>query len=72
VTRGHGRAESDPRLSAVKMVLTIGGVAVFGAGIRWDSGLVRWVGIGLVAVAWLLRLRGRAKSNAEAGSSPSP
>lgn len=68
----RGRAESDPRLSTAKMILAIGGVAVFGAGIRWDSVLVRWVGIGLVAAAWLLRLKGRAKSSAHDESSPSP
>lgn len=38
-----------------KGVVVITGIAVFGAGIRWDSVLVRWIGIGVVAVAWALR-----------------
>lgn len=70
MTRRQGRDEADPRISLAKMVLALGGVAVFGAGIRWESGPVRWVGIGLVGTAWLLRLANRAKSDAEDNSEP--
>lgn len=44
-----------------KLVITVAGIAVFLTGVRADSALLRWIGIGLVAVAFLLRfLGGRA------------
>ena len=42
-------------LTAVKLALAAVGIVVFGYGVRIDSVPVRWVGVGLVAVAALLR-----------------
>jgi hypothetical protein len=36
-------------------VIGVAGLAAFGYGIRTDSTTVRWVGIGLLAVAFALR-----------------
>jgi uncharacterized membrane protein len=47
------------RLSVAKITFAIVGIAVFGAGIRLDNDWVRWAGIALVAVAWVLRFSGR-------------
>ena len=38
-----------------KLVIAVVGVAVFLTGVRLEIELVRWIGIGLVAVAFLLR-----------------
>ena len=43
------------RLSVAKLVFAGTGILLFGLGIRWDHTGVRWAGIGLVAVAWVLR-----------------
>ena len=42
-----------------KLVITVAGIAVSLTGVRADSSLLRWIGIGLVAVAFLLRFLGR-------------
>jgi hypothetical protein len=42
-------------LTLAKVVLAIAGLAVFAFGVRPDNPGVRFVGIGLVAVAFLLR-----------------
>lgn len=42
-----------------KLVITAAGIAVFLAGVRADSALLRWIGIVLVAVALVLRFLGR-------------
>ena len=42
-----------------KLVITAAGIAVFLTGVRADSALLRWIGIVLVAVAFLLRFLGR-------------
>lgn len=47
------------RLTAAKLVVALVGIAVFGTGIRMEEPTWRWIGIALVAVAWLLRLAGR-------------
>jgi hypothetical protein len=47
-----------------KLVITGAGLAVFFVGVRTENDLLRWIGIGLVAVAFLLRFigtKGRAK-----------
>lgn len=41
-----------------KLAITVAGIAVFMTGTRIESGLLRWTGIGLVAVAFLLRFIG--------------
>jgi hypothetical protein len=41
-----------------KLVITAAGLAVFLSGVRIDSALLRWIGIALVAVAFLLRFLG--------------
>ena len=42
-----------------KLVIAAAGMAVFLTGVRMELGIVRWIGIGLVAVAFLLRFIGR-------------
>ncbi|HET7458726.1 MAG TPA: hypothetical protein VFJ74_13850 [Gemmatimonadaceae bacterium] len=42
-------------LTVVKIALAVAGVAFFGYGVRVDSTTARWVGIGFVAVAAVLR-----------------
>jgi hypothetical protein len=38
-----------------KYVTAGAGILVFGAGMRTENETLRWVGIGIVAVAWFLR-----------------
>lgn len=38
-----------------KLALAGGGLLVFGIGIRFDNMAMRWTGVALVIVAWLLR-----------------
>lgn len=47
------------RMATVKLVMTLVGIGVFGAGIRWDQAGVRWAGIAVVAAAWVLRFAKR-------------
>ena len=46
------------RLTMAKIALAIGGLVVFGIGVRVDNPGWRWVAVGMVAVAWLLRFIG--------------
>lgn len=48
----------NERMTA-KLVIAVAGVAVFMTGVRLELEMVRWIGIGLVAVAFLLRFIGR-------------
>jgi hypothetical protein len=41
--------------TTIKITLVLGGIALFGAGIRWDDTRLRWAGFGCVAIAWVLR-----------------
>ncbi len=41
--------------TVIKLTLALGGLVLFGAGIRFNADALRWTGIALVAVAWLLR-----------------
>ena len=43
------------RITVAKIALALAGVGMFAYGIRSEDNLVRWVGIGLVVVAFLLR-----------------
>jgi hypothetical protein len=43
------------RMTVAKLALALAGVGSFAFGVRYDDTLVRWVGIGLVVVAFLLR-----------------
>ena len=38
-----------------KLALAGGGLLVFGIGIRFENMAMRWTGVALVVVAWLLR-----------------
>jgi hypothetical protein len=38
-----------------KLALAVSGIAVFGIGIRFDNIVMRWTGVALVGVAFLLR-----------------
>lgn len=51
---GHAGGGPSP-LQMAKIAFTLAGIATFGAGIRWENLWTRWAGIGLVAVAWILR-----------------
>lgn len=42
-------------LTKVKLGLTLIGLGVFAAGVRLDHSVLRWVGIGFVAAAFLTR-----------------
>lgn len=42
-------------LTVLKLTLAVAGIALFGYGVRVDSATIRWVGVGFVAVAALLR-----------------
>jgi hypothetical protein len=42
-------------LTRIKLALALIGVAVFAAGVRYDYARLRFVGIGFVFVAWVLR-----------------
>jgi hypothetical protein len=42
-------------LTQTKIALALIGLAVFGAGIRIERIELRWIGLGFVAAAWLLR-----------------
>ena len=43
------------RVTIAKVACALVGLAIFAYGIRTDNNVVRWVGIGLVIVAFLLR-----------------
>ena len=48
---------------AAKLALAVAGVVVWGLGVRMSSEMLRWTGIGLLALAFLLRFaRGRQGS----------
>jgi hypothetical protein len=47
------------RLTLAKLVTALVGLGVFGYGVRAEDPVIRWVGVGLVAAAWLLRLGNR-------------
>lgn len=47
------------RLTTLKLAFVAAGMLAFGVGIRFDVAAVRWAGIGLVAVAFVLRFAGR-------------
>ena len=42
-------------VTIAKFALAVSGMATFAIGIRFDNAIFRWTGIGLVAIAWLLR-----------------
>ncbi len=42
-------------ITKIKLALAIIGIIVFAAGVRLDHSVLRWVGIGFVAAAFLTR-----------------
>ena len=46
-----------PSLTVIKVALAVVGLIIFGYGVRVEEPWLRWVGVGFVAVAWLLRVR---------------
>lgn len=46
-------------LTAAKLVTALVGIGLFGTGIRWDEPALRWAGIAMVALAWMLRFARR-------------
>ena len=42
-------------LTRAKVALAVIGLVLFGAGVRLERAELRWVGIGFVAVAWVMR-----------------
>jgi hypothetical protein len=56
-------------LTRVKIALALTGLVLFGAGVRLEHQELRWVGLGLVVVAWLLRfVRARKPEDSSAQS----
>ena len=43
------------RITVAKIALALAGVGMFAYGIRSEDDVVRWIGIGLVVIAFLLR-----------------
>ena len=43
------------RVATAKVVLALTGVLVFGLGLRLQMNTLRWVGIAIVALAWMMR-----------------
>lgn len=58
-------------VQTIKLVLALAGVLVYLAGARSGQDLLRWTGIALVAVAWLLRFVGRRSAPDRFPTSPS-
>jgi hypothetical protein len=42
-------------LTRIKLALALIGVVIFAAGVRLDDSRLRYIGIGFVAAAWILR-----------------
>jgi hypothetical protein len=42
-------------VTRIKLALAIIGLVVFGAGVRFEDARLRWIGVGFVAVAALMR-----------------
>ena len=49
------------RITVTKIALALAGVGMFAYGVRSEDTVVRWIGIGLVVVAFLLRFFKRTK-----------
>jgi hypothetical protein len=43
------------RLTIIKVAFAFAGIGIFAYGVRTDQNVIRWVGIGFVIVAFLLR-----------------
>ena len=54
-----------------KVVLAVAGLVCFLLGIRFGQDVLRWTGIALVAVAWLLRFVARPDASSSSTHSPS-
>lgn len=48
-------------LAMVKLAFAVAGLLIFGYGIRSDQPVVRWVGLAVVGIAFLLRFVGRSE-----------
>ena len=46
-------------LTKTKLALALVGVVLFGAGVRFEMSELRWAGIAVVGVAWVLRFARR-------------
>ncbi len=55
-----------------KLLIAGAGIAVFLTGVRVNSDLMRWIGIGLVTVAFLMRFLGRRRGPGGAPGAQSP
>ena len=47
------------QLTRFKIAMALIGLVLFGAGVRMERVELRWIGLGFVVVAWLLRFAGR-------------
>ncbi|HEX7124068.1 MAG TPA: hypothetical protein VF178_16945 [Gemmatimonadaceae bacterium] len=54
-------------LTRIKLALALIGVVIFAAGVRFEDPRLRYIGLGFVAVAWVLRFvrSKRAEPDAE-------
>ena len=58
-----------PTLTKVKLALTLMGLILFAAGVRYDDTRLRWTAIAFVAVAWVMRFVGPRKRDEPAAPS---
>lgn len=58
-SRPRNAGGSPSAMLMAKVGFALGGIAAFGIGIRSDNIGIRWAGLGLVAVAWVLRFVNR-------------
>lgn len=57
-------------LVTLKLLLALGGILAFFSGVRVGSELLRWIGIGLVVSAYLLRFLQRRQRQEPTDRSP--
>jgi hypothetical protein len=56
-------------LTQFKVALAVIGLVLFGAGVRFERTELRWIGLGFVVVAWLMRFI-RPRNPGQSGGSP--
>ncbi len=60
------------RLTTVKLVIAVAGIIVWVYGVTVDNRAVQWAGLGLVAVAALLRFAGPGEAEKDGEDTPPP
>ena len=57
-------------LTRLKLVIVVVGLLVFAWGMRSDEVAIRWIGVGIVGIAWALRFVDMARKRREEAASP--